>query len=54
LPCNVVVRQEADGRTAVLFMDPGAVLSLVDKPEVATLAAEVRARLERVRAALEG
>jgi uncharacterized protein (DUF302 family) len=54
LPCNVVVRQEADGRTAVLFMDPGAVLSLVDKPEVATLAAEVRERLERVRAALEG
>jgi uncharacterized protein (DUF302 family) len=53
LPCNVVVRQEADGRTAVLFMDPGAVLNLVDNPEVPALAAEVRARLDRVVTALD-
>jgi uncharacterized protein (DUF302 family) len=52
LPCNVVVRQDAEGRTRVEFMDPNAVLKLVDRPEVNSLAAEVRSRLERVMAAL--
>lgn len=49
LPCNVVVRQLEDGRSHVAFMDPRAVLKLVDKPEIETLAADVVARLERVR-----
>jgi uncharacterized protein (DUF302 family) len=48
LPCNVVVRQGADGKTVVEFMDPDAVLGLVGRPEIAPIAAEVRARLERV------
>jgi len=52
LPCNVVVRQDAEGRTRVEFMDPYAVLSLVERPEVSALASEVRNRLERVMAAL--
>jgi len=52
LPCNVVVRTDAAGKTWVEFMDPRAVLELVDRPEVATLAADVRGRLERVLAAL--
>ena len=52
LPCNVVVRQDAEGKTRVDFMDPYAVLQLVDRPEVNTLAAEVRSRLERVMTAL--
>ena len=52
LPCNVVVRQGADGKTVVEFMDPDAVLGLVGRPEIAPIAAEVRARLERVLAAL--
>lgn len=51
LPCNVVVRVE-DGRTLVEMMDPNAVLQLVGRPEVATIAGEVRARLERVLQAL--
>ena len=48
LPCNVVVRADADGGTIVEFMDPDAVLGLVGRPEIAPLAAEVRSRLERV------
>ena len=52
LPCNVVVREEPDGRVWVGFMDPEAVLKLVDKPEVHALGKEVRARLERVQNSL--
>lgn len=53
LPCNVVIREEADGSKTVSFMDPLAVLQLVDKPEITRLAEEVRARLLRVKEQLE-
>ena len=53
LPCNVVLRQEGD-HTVVDFMNPQAVLTLVDSPGINELAAEVRTRLERVRDALAG
>jgi uncharacterized protein (DUF302 family) len=52
LPCNVVVRELDDGGVSVDFMDPQAVLQLVDNPAVPGLASEVRARLTRVRDAL--
>ena len=52
LPCNVVVREEVDGRLVVGFMDPVAVMQMTSNPEVGSVAAEVRARLERVRSAL--
>ena len=54
LPCNVVVRQDEAGAVHVEFMDPNAVLELVNKPEITALASEVRQRLERVSAALGG
>ncbi len=54
LPCNVVLREEENGSITVAFMDPQAVLQLVDRDEVAQLALEVRSRLERVRQALGG
>ena len=49
LPCNVVVRQEPDGEVTVAFMDPAAVLGLVNRPEIQSLGAQVREKLERVR-----
>ena len=52
LPCNVIVREDADGGQTVGFMDPVAVMQMTSDSEVAAVAAEVRVRLERVRSAL--
>lgn len=52
LPCNVVVRQDAQGKVYVEMMDPDAVLTLVDNPAVPALAAQVRQRLEQALAAV--
>ncbi len=52
LPCNVVLREEEDGRVTVAFMDPEAVLKLTGDPRIEVLAREVKARLERVRDSL--
>lgn len=52
LPCNVVVREDVGGSVKVSFMDPVAVLQLTQQPEVALVAQEVRARLEKVRSVI--
>ncbi len=52
LPCNVIVRVDAAGRTVVEIMDPRAVLKLVEHPAIPGIAAQVRERLERVLASL--
>lgn len=52
LPCNVVVREDEVGKVHVEFMDPNAVLELVDSPEINRVASEVRQRLERVMTAV--
>ena len=52
LPCNVLVREDGAGKVHVDFMDPASVLSLVDHPGVAPLAAQVREKLEKVYNAL--
>ena len=52
LPCNVLVREDGEGKVHVDFMDPQSVLSLVNDPGVEPLAAEVKGRLQRVLAAL--
>jgi uncharacterized protein (DUF302 family) len=52
LPCNVVVREGPDKSVTVGFMDPVAVLQLTANPDIAALAREVRAKLERVRGRL--
>jgi uncharacterized protein (DUF302 family) len=52
LPCNVVVREEGNGEVTVAFMDPEAVLQLVEQPRISDLAKQVRTRLDRVREAI--
>jgi uncharacterized protein (DUF302 family) len=49
LPCNVVVYDNLDGTSTIEVMDPEAALGLVgSNPEIASVAREVRSRLERV------
>jgi uncharacterized protein (DUF302 family) len=52
LPCNVVLR-EMDGRTEVSVADPGAMVEMAGA-ELADVAQDARARLERVIATLSG
>ena len=54
LPCNVVVREDAGGGVTVEALDPVVQLGVSDNAALAPLAAEVRARMERVVAAAAG
>lgn len=53
LPCNVVVRQPEAGVVEISLVDPLGMLGIVGRPELEPIAAEARARLERVAQALE-
>ncbi len=53
LPCNVVVREEANGKITVAFLDPDIMVKLVSNPEIQEVAKEARIRLERVRDSLK-
>ena len=52
LPCNVVVRDAGNGQTEVAAIDPVASMQAIDNPGLKLAAEQVRAKLERVVAAL--
>ena len=54
LPCNVLLREEADGQVTVGFMDPVSVLELVNNPRVAEVAPIVREKMQNVANSLKG
>ncbi len=53
LPCNLLVREETDGTTTVLFMDPVTVFGLTNNPEIRKISEEAKVELMRVCKALE-
>ena len=52
LPCNVVVSEENDGSVLVSFMDPLAVMGIVNKPEILEIAQDAYDRLKRIQTQL--
>ncbi|KAB0663856.1 DUF302 domain-containing protein [Oryzomonas japonica] len=52
LPCNVVVYQGDDDKTAVMVMDPVAALGMIANDQLTKVAGQVRATMERVLDAL--
>ncbi|VAW66896.1 hypothetical protein MNBD_GAMMA09-3119 [hydrothermal vent metagenome] len=53
LPCNVLLREESDGQIYVGFMDPVAVLGMVDNPHIGEVAPLVQGKLKNVAASLK-
>lgn len=52
LPCNVVVYRDDADKTVVMIMDPVAALGVIGNAELTEIAGQVRAKMERVLAAL--
>ena len=48
LPCNVTVRQLADGAIEVAMIDPLMMMGVISNPALKPIADEAKARLERV------
>lgn len=53
LPCNVIVRETADGRVEVASIDPGVAMERTGNPALKPTAEEVRRRLANVIDALQ-
>jgi uncharacterized protein (DUF302 family) len=54
LPCNVVVRETAEGSIVVGFLDPQVMVAVVDRQDVEPVADAANVRLRRVCASLGG
>jgi len=52
LPCNVMLREEDNGDITIGFMDPVAVLGMIDNPKIGEVAPQVKAKMEKVAASL--
>jgi len=48
LPCNVVVQETGDGKIDVSAVDPQASMQAVDNPDLASIAGDIKSKLERV------
>lgn len=48
LPCNVIVYETDDGGVGVSAVDPEALLSVADNPDLDAIAADVRGRFESI------
>lgn len=53
LPCNVIVREEAEGRYVVGFLDPQTMVGLVGRDDVKPVADQAEQRLRKACAALQ-
>lgn len=54
LPCNVIVRQDADDKVTVGFLDPQLMVSLTGNPKIREVADDAAARLRLVCDSLGG
>jgi len=48
LPCNVIVQEKVAGKIEVSAVDPAASMQAIDNKELADIATEIRARLQKV------
>ncbi len=48
LPCNVIVQEKEAGQVEVSAVDPAASMQAIENEELAGIAKEIRARLEKV------
>lgn len=47
LPCNVVIRANADGGTDIVAADPEQMLAMAASPELGPIAKDAKSRIER-------
>ena len=52
LPCNVSVQETDDGRVEIAAIDPAAAMGSIENDDLAVIATEARAKLQKVIAAL--
>ncbi|OFX88877.1 MAG: hypothetical protein A2W99_05280 [Bacteroidetes bacterium GWF2_33_16] len=52
LPCNIIVQELGENLVEVAAVDPAASMTAVDNKEIAIIAIEIKAKLERVIASL--
>jgi uncharacterized protein (DUF302 family) len=48
LPCNVIVQEKVPGKVEVSAVDPAASMQAIENEKLAEIAAEIRARLQKV------
>jgi uncharacterized protein (DUF302 family) len=52
LPCNVIVQETGEGRIEIAAVDPAASMMAVENKELASIAVDIKTKLERVIASL--